>query len=430
VTDDATLTDEIRHWNETRSETGAAPQAPTRPDALRTAASRRASGTRRILLVSAFNSGLNTGMLTVDLGFLSYMLRTEHLGRFEVHHVNAEKYSFFNSPKGGKFIEFHAMDDLDLDLEEYDRIVYWGDFLHSRRFQMSDLLWRWGKPDEAQERRIVDGIFRNLLLEDAPDHVLQRVIVFGSSLYINNREDEADPRYAAAIKRLYANARLLLLRDPVSAYYAQRFGGHRDDSTQGLDCAFLLRSADLGRWLKAPPEPATQGDRIGFSLGRTIAHDPSVKGPIMELVNEAATQLGGGAPIDIDWLPPNWDNPIQGLSDKLRKIRQCRLVITDTYHCTVNAWREGVPAICVGRGVEKAAGTFDDKKKELLYAMFNIRDYYLFSELFRAPEWNAKDYAAHAIAMCGDRAAIERVREDIAAATAAAEWRLTRAIMD
>ncbi|MDO9502630.1 polysaccharide pyruvyl transferase family protein [Falsiroseomonas sp.] len=384
---------------------------------------------KKILVVSAFNSGLNTGMLTVDLAFLTFMRRIQHLDSFEVHHVNAEKDHSFNHPRGGKFIEFKSMDAGALDFADYHRIIFWGDFLHSRRFHMSDVLYRWGKPDENQAKSIINGIFRNLLLEQVPVDILRRVIVFGSSLYINSRADEADPRYAAAMKRLYQNARLILLRDPISAYYAQRLGGYRPDSTVALDAAFLWDSCDLNLFLPNPVKPAGQTNQIGFSLGRTVAKDPSVREPIMQIITSLCRTIGAGDPVDIDWLPPNWDNPLLGLSQKIQQIRQCRLVVTDTYHCAVNAWREGVPAICVGRGVENSAGTFDDKKKEILYMMFNIRDYYLFSEAFDRSDWQPNVYARRMIGISENWQHQAAIKTDLNRAVGDAEARLTQALL-
>ena len=72
------------------------------------------------------------------------------------------------------------------------------------------------------------------------------------------------------------------------------------------------------------------------------------------------------------------DFPIDGMLEKLEMIRSCDYVITDTYHCAVNSWREGVPAVCVGNGNVFGQSSLDEKKKELLFMSINAQEYYLF----------------------------------------------------
>ena len=61
-----------------------------------------------------------------------------------------------------------------------------------------------------------------------------------------------------------------------------------------------------------------------------------------------------------------------------------RCIITDTYHVCVNAWRMGIPAICIGEGGGKVSTSINDKKKEILYDMYGARRFYLFLESFRS----------------------------------------------
>jgi hypothetical protein len=99
-----------------------------------------------------------------------------------------------------------------------------------------------------------------------------------------------------------------------------------------------------------------------------------------DAVAAIAQGLGIERTFDLNWLGRERNDPVAGVLDKLRTIRSSTLVITDTYHCAVNAWREGTPAICIGRGVETPRSTLADKKKELLFFMFNMKDFYVFSE--------------------------------------------------
>src|SRR5690606_36211726 len=84
--------------------------------------------------------------------------------------------------------------------------------------------------------------------------------------------------------------------------------------------------------------------------------------------------------VDLEWLERDPVQPTASLEAKLRQIRRCAFVITDTYHCAINAWREGVPAICIGYGTEEPKDPLSEKKKELLYSTFNARQFYVFAE--------------------------------------------------
>jgi hypothetical protein len=69
-----------------------------------------------------------------------------------------------------------------------------------------------------------------------------------------------------------------------------------------------------------------------------------------------------------------------GLTETLKLLDECSLVISDTYHLCVNAWARGIPAICVGRGVGAMRYSIDDKKKEALYSMIGVGNLYVYAE--------------------------------------------------
>jgi hypothetical protein len=92
-----------------------------------------------------------------------------------------------------------------------------------------------------------------------------------------------------------------------------------------------------------------------------------------------AAGLGAGV-VNIDWNRKQNTASFVKLANKIDAIRGCKVVVTDTYHCAINSWREGVPAICIGMGAEHAILAIGDKKKELMYLSFNMADLYVFSE--------------------------------------------------
>lgn len=84
--------------------------------------------------------------------------------------------------------------------------------------------------------------------------------------------------------------------------------------------------------------------------------------------------------VNIDWNKKQNSDKLTKLANKIDAIRGCEVVVTDTYHCAINSWREGVPTICIGMGAEHARLAIGDKKKELMYLSFNMADLYVFSE--------------------------------------------------
>lgn len=178
------------------------------------------------------------------------------------------------------------------------------------------------------------------------------------------------------VSALYKSAAAVMLRDPLSAEFARRYG-ERDDSTQGVDCAFLLKPTPAFAWKGSKIQGPT---RVGFSFGRGPSRVADVKAAMLHLVDAVSERLGATDRVDLKWIRANAGDPIAHVARKLEAINSCDLIITDTYHCAVNAWREGVPTVCIGFGVETPSTTVSDKKKELLYSMIQAREYYVYSE--------------------------------------------------
>ena len=357
----------------------------------------------RIAAVCAYPAKFNNGMLSVDLALKSFLAR---------HGIVADVTNFAVGPDlsiaGG--LDYRSLTGWE-ELEEYDRVLFWGDFLHARRYHQQDL----------RNRGLTEVGQRALLLEGAPDALLEKVVCFGGTIYINQLTDLADERYVAALTRLYGKARLVLMRDPISAVHAVHFGAQ--GATGGVDCALLLRpEAQAGG-------PAKQA-RIGFSIGRGPSKRRIYRFLMRRLAERLRRSIGAEAIIDLDWLERNESappaDPLGSLEAKLGELRSCTLVVTDTYHCAVSAWREGVPAIAIGRGTQHATRTLSDKKKELFFAMFGAADLYVYLE--RLARWGGIESAAEQIEAALPDA--DTVKHLILTATDRAETQLAEALRD
>lgn len=337
----------------------------------------------RIAAVCAPTRGLNTGMLTVDCALLSLIWREDVQRNIAIDLFNVEYGYTVNDLHGAPLLRYEKLESLS-QLEGYDRVLYWGDFLTARRYQETGLRSRLRR---EQGHAFSDDTFNHvaglLIMEGASDELLNKTICVGGSIYTNNWRDESDKRYNEAIGRFYSQAALVLKRDPISAQFAHRYSA-RLDCTNGVDCAFFLKPFDRLSWRQGS-RAEQSGLRIGYSFGRGLSEAPESSSAMASFVNEIAHKMNATAVVDINWLTPNKGNAAAGVVAKLEAINQCHLVITDTYHCSINSWREGTPAICIGVGAEHPKTALSDKKKEILYTMFNARDYYVFYETIADP---------------------------------------------
>lgn len=373
----------------------------------------------KIALICAFNENLNTGMISVDAAALSFLSRLPDNGNVELHLYNCERaHSFIDLPDHGNF-SYALLTDPIAQLADYDRIVFWGDFLHAKGYHTQDFTWRQRRRGMT-DAQALDSAFRGLMFEGAPREMLERTLVFGGTLYTNTLAEE-DPRYRAAAAAIYTQAPLALMRDPASAAHIQRLSGFTRTDALGVDCAFLLDSADVFRWAGLKPASPGRKFHIGYSFGRS----PN-RAAMLFFTRRLRDRLAADQVDDIEWLGGEETAPLPKLADRLNKLRACRLVVTDTYHCAMNAWREGVPAICIGQGAQRASFSLNDKKKEIAYKMFGISDHYVYSELLTTQASTEKqaEAAARAILGAGSKAAVQ----EIALAARAAERKLVRAL--
>ena len=79
---------------------------------------------------------------------------------------------------------------------------------------------------------------------------------------------------------------------------------------------------------------------------------------------------------------------VPSLGDILSAVSRYGLVVTDTYHLAINAWRAGTPAVCIGTPQPGAGSwplTLTDLKKHVLYLMYDASDLYITPGDFSRP---------------------------------------------
>lgn len=347
---------------------------------------------KNVAVFCARTSERNTGMATVDLAAFVELKRISPQATITLYTFGkANEYTY----QPGE-LPYEHLDVVDHE-EKYlssDVFVFWGDFIHCRSYWRLDR----GAWDEtcrdmssaeyaAWEKGQFDVYSKYIFLTTIPDSRLKSVIVFGSTIITNDAFDQLDSLYYENFKRFFANVGAVYFRDPLSA--AKISPLRSNEPTLSCDCALLLKNVDLEQF--SGFRMADHRSGIGVFFGRT----PS-KLKMMLFAHVVARHLGSRA----SWLPwfvsrrkfrmlartvgfriPPGRTDIGPL---LSRLSSHSFIITDTYHLCVNAWRMGIPAICIGEGAGGRATSLGDKKKESLFDMYGAIQFYSFLESVRS----------------------------------------------
>ena len=343
---------------------------------------------KQIAVFCALPPERNTGMATVDLAAFT---RIRALApEAEVTLYAYGKANEWTYQKGELPFEHVDVTEHQEKFLASDAFVYWGDFVHTRAYWAQD---RGGWDEKtasmtpqqlaAWQAEQFDAYSRIIFLSGLPAERVKRAIVFGSTLITNKAEDALDAGYWSHFTSFFAGAGRVLLRDALSAAKVSPLRG--SEATLACDCAFLLKMEDVA--LLKGFAPATERKGVGVFFGRSPQ-----RGRMMQFARALSEEMGE----ECRWL--RWfgtrrrhrlaakihrmDIPAGEVSpgELLAALTGCRFVITDTYHMCVNAWRMGIPAVCIGQGGGATASSLSDKKKEVLYEMYGARSFYVFVE--------------------------------------------------
>ena len=315
---------------------------------------------KRIAVICAYSAGRNPGMISSDLAFMSVHKIIEQ--EFAVTFFCAELKYAISHPQYS--INYELLSD-QKQLHNFDLIIYWGDFIHWIGYAKQDWLPRFKIIHPSySENSILDIWYKLFLLEGAPD-LQKKVIVFGGTLYALNAKQLSDERYTSALTSLYKTSKLALVRDELSANFISQLVSEHNDYF-GCDCALLMNNAAVG----TDPTPKEKYALCSFGRSDSSAAMP---GFAIKIAARMGLKL-----IYMDWLGQPFG--MGALQDRLKLVRGAELVITDIYHLSISAWRDGVPALCIGKGSGNPTDTLSDKKKEIFYRQMFGADWYLYLE--------------------------------------------------
>lgn len=380
---------------------------------------------KKIAIISASTpANGNTGMISAEFGALS-LLKEFPKARLSWITFPSKPGSVDNAftKYVKKQVDFKTLPEAVIDLEEYDAIFYWGDFLNSWTFV------RVSAPRQVKAAGLdmnpdtmADMLFKCLLLEGMPDKVMNRVILFGGTILSNQLIDYKDQRYEAAFTRLIKKAHRVMMRDAISAARVKALRGS-DDSCQGVDPAMLFEDRHTDK-------SSSSEKRIGVYVGSRTLVPPGFSSALDQMEKQFGYQV-----VWIPWMQKRKRIPKSVISrmrgflkmgligttrrkkevihsrqmqsakrvaslcekyffvethdifDLLKLVSGCKAVITDTYHLNLNSWRMGVPAICIGDAepatTYSGRGTLLNLKKFVFNLEFHAEEYYKTGRFFK-----------------------------------------------
>jgi len=325
---------------------------------------------KKVALICARTSQ-NLGMVSVDLAgedLLKNTLKEYRLDRFCI-----EESRVIEQKKMGT-LNYTYLFDPQKQLSEYDLIIFWGDFLHAYK-HIEEIALRISNNSEKSIQEAKHHVYKTFLFEDLPEKLLKKTATIGGTIYINSIKNNYNTRYKNAISRLYTNCVLIAHREPYSSIMSALFAKTNKNIINGIDNAFFLNTDNL---LFAGK---TDGFTVGYAMGRAVNMNNKtswVRFVTKRFIKKLAKRFDSKKIIDIDWLIRGKSSNL--LSDKIEKIRDCDIVVTDIYHCAITCWREKTPVVCLGFGLQVADSSVHDKKKEILYNIIQAQNYYVYIE--------------------------------------------------
>jgi hypothetical protein len=322
----------------------------------------------KIALVCAVPDLSNSGMLSVDLAF-------ESIKKYINSDIEITRFCSWKDivREGPVALYYRRLHDIS-QLEEFDKIIYWGDFLHWVKYGPSFLSskgteWYASQSNltiENAKLKLTESWYSMYLLEGRPD-LQKKAIVFGNTVYGIDSAQMSNKRYNNALAAMYKNASLVLMRDYLSSFYVSQLFEDRKFS-YGCDCALLLESNTVKYKNIELVEPY-----MVYSFGRCKNNEQ-----FEQFALQIAEKQGVRA-VKISWLHPK--SSVTELLKNLELIKNAEFAVSDIYHFSINAWRENIPTLTIGKGSSyPSQGTLSDKKKEVFNSQILAMNYYLFFE--------------------------------------------------
>jgi hypothetical protein len=322
----------------------------------------------KIALICAHPAGTNNGMISVDAAFhrIEMLLNNK---------IEVTRFCSWRKLSKGDLLNYEHYYSAD-QLIDYDKIIFWGDFLQWIGYAKNDWIDKSKKMNLSDNDKKLIDIWHSLFLFENNPKLRKKTILFGGTIYGLNSTQLADSRYLNNLTNLLNDSLFVKLRDIYSGNFVSQLSNKKD--AFGCDCALLFNSEHIKDQSVVNQEPY-----FLYSFARS--------GKELELEN-FSKMIERELKISRKFIP--WiakGAGLESLEKNITLIKNSKFVITDIYHLSVNSWREGIPAIGIGNGSSIVENTLSDKKKEVFYNQMFGSNYYLYLEDIIDCKINHKD---------------------------------------
>ncbi|MBK5943627.1 polysaccharide pyruvyl transferase family protein [Halorhodospira halophila] len=342
---------------------------------------------KHVAFVTAYPVHGNHGMLSVNIAARDIINRIAPEWTCTYFCIETD-YSLCFPHFGG--FHYEQLVAPESQLKNYDIVFFWGDFLQCETYLL-DVANRLQKREQTTYQKALDRCFKCLLFENTSPELLQKTVLFGGSTFPNaGYKAPKSDRYKNAARNLLASSLLVMPRDVFTYDYFASLVPYRaknGDLTPSLDPAFFL---DSNLACSQPPKK----DHILIALSRSFAS----KGFVLKrkhanssrIINylsnvfQLPTRKSG-------WRTNPWN--VEHFEHTLAELQDAKFVITDTYHCAINSWLRGTPAVLLTERHASFSSPTSSLKLILLANSINATPFLL--TLSRKAKTNIE--AAHAI---------------------------------
>lgn len=320
----------------------------------------------RVAVICAYNHR-NCGMYSVDLAANYFMTS---LGVDFTLFIAHQKKEREGRPWGR--LRYEKLVDLR-QLDNYDLIVFWGDFINNPAYGYEDFPNRelaWGlvaSREQAYEKWknifLLKGYEKRQRVISVSNN-FQNILPFLRSVDASARDAILDA-YRTSFDHIFprdgSSFRNMLIAAPEL----------EGKVVQGVDAAFLLNQSEIYPSLGDVSESNT------FAYYFSRSKLSNVHYMLFRLWRRT-----GFRPVNVrNWLKMDISNPDQTYSSALARIKAAKFVVSDTYHCLINSMNLGKKVIGVGRSANVQEGTCGDFKKKVLFDDFGLSNFYIETDL-------------------------------------------------
>jgi hypothetical protein len=328
---------------------------------------------KKIAVICACNPG-NAGMYSVDLAAADLLSRnnidfdlfTSHtpprFARYKFMAIGID-IGFRSHYRFGRLMFKHLKSYEQL--KNYSHVIYWGDFTPNPVYGVEDFYYA----NEFYDTRLTkeESFDKWVDLYNVPHNMKQKVMAIGNNFqhdYSSNIKF-----YRKYLDNLGKKFDVIMPRDSYSLNNIKSQFDPENNTIKkfksGLDPAFLLNEKMLNCNIK----PAD--NVFCYSFGRSQL--PNLE-DLLEKI-ELATKCKG---VDLEeWLKLKPISAERDFIGAMENISTARFVVTDLYHLAINSIRLHTPVYCIGNKVSNQIGTLGDFKKNILFKMLGLENYYI-----------------------------------------------------